>query len=74
MITKKIWWNFTFKVDSKWGAWNGNYSYKESEMARLLIMSIILTPFSFVIDIITFPIQLIYRIALKKVRKIRRNK
>ena len=71
MITKKMWWLFEFNVNSKWGAWNQNYSYRESKMAWLLIRNILLTPFTLILDIITFPIQLIYRIALKKVRKLR---
>lgn len=71
MITKKMWWLFEFNVNSKWGAWNNNYTYRESEMAWLLIRNILLTPFTLILDIITFPIQLIYRIALKKVKKLR---
>ena len=71
MITKKMWWLFEFNVNSKWGAWNQNYSYRENKMAWLLIRNILLTPFTLILDIITFPIQFIYRIALKKVRKLR---
>lgn len=71
MITKKMWWLFEFDVNSKWGAWNQNYSYRESKMAWLLIINVLLTPFALILDIITFPIQLIYLIALKKVRKLR---
>ena len=71
MITKKMWWLFEFNVNSKWGAWNNNYTYRESKMAWLLIINILLTPFTLILDIMTFPIQLIYRIALKKVRKLR---
>ena len=71
MITKEMWWLFGFKVNSKWGAWSQNYSYRESKMAWLLIINILLTPFTLILDIMTFPIQLIYRIALKKVRKLR---
>ena len=71
MITKKMWWLFEFKVNSKWGVWSQNYSYKESKMAWLLIRNILLTPFTLILDIITFPIQLIYCIALKIVRKLR---
>jgi hypothetical protein len=66
-----MWWLFEFDVNSKWGAWNQNYSYKESKMAWLLIINVLLTPFTLILDIITFPIQLIYLIALKKVRKLR---
>ena len=71
MITKKMWWLFEFKVNSKWGEWNQNYSYRENKMAWLLIINILLTPFTLILDIMTFPIQIIYRIALKKVRKLR---
>ena len=71
MITKKMWWLFEFKVNSKWGAWNQNDSYRENKMAWLLIKNILLTPFTLILDIITFPMQLIYRIALKIVRKLR---
>ena len=71
MITKKMWWLFEFNVNSKWGAWNNNYTYRENKMAWLLIRNILLTPFTLILDIITFPIQLTYRIALKKVRKLR---
>ena len=71
MITKKMWWLFEFKVNSKWGSWNQHYSYRENKMAWLLIRNILLTPFTLILDIITFPIQLTYRIALKKVRKLR---
>lgn len=71
MITKKMWWLFEFKVNSKWGTRNQNYSYRENKMAWLLIRNILLTPFTLILDIMTFPIQLIYRIALKKVRKLR---
>ena len=71
MITKKMWWLFEFKLNSKWGAWNQNYSYRENKMACLLIRNILLTPFTLILDIITFPMQLIYLIALKIVRKLR---
>ena len=71
MITKKMWWLFEFNVNSKWGSWNNNYTYRENKMALLLIRNILLTPFTLILDIITFPIQLIYRIALKKIRKLR---
>ena len=71
MITKKMWCLFEFKVNSKWGVWNQNYSYRESKIAWLLIRNILLTPFTLILDIITFPTQLIYRIALNKVRKLR---
>ena len=73
MITKSLWWSFEFKVKSKWG-WNKpNYSYGESNMAWLLLGTILGTPFTIILDILTLPIQIIYRMCLKKVRKIREN-
>lgn len=71
MITKKMWWNFEFKVKSKWGAWNSNYTYEESKMALLLLCTILGTPFTIILDILTLPIQIIYRMCLKKIKKIR---
>jgi len=72
MITRSLWQVFTFKVNSKWGIWNSNYSYSESEIAWLLIRNVLLTPFTIILDITTLPIQIIYWICLKIIKKIRR--
>ena len=69
MITRDIWWNFRFKATYRDGSYN--YSFKESELAWLLLRTILGTPFTIILDILTLPIQIIYRMCIKKVRKIR---
>jgi len=69
VITRDIWWNFEFKVTCTDGSYN--YSYKERELAWLLLGTILGTPFAIILDILTLPIQIIYCICEKKVRKIR---
>lgn len=68
MITRELWWNFEFKATYSFG---GIYSYKESEVVWLLIGTILGTPVTIVLDIASLPIQIIYYICLKKIRKIR---
>lgn len=63
MFTSGIWWDFEFKVKLS--------CYRERELAWLLLGTILGTPFTIILDILTLPIQLIYKIALKKIRKLR---
>ena len=69
MMTSGLWWNFEFKAT--W-CFNGIYSYKENEAAWLLIGTILGTPITIIFDIVTLPIQIIYYLSLKKIRKIRK--
>lgn len=69
MITRDIWWDFEFKATCRDGAYN--YSYRESEIAYLLLATILFTPVTIILDILTFPIQIIYCLCKKMVRKIR---
>jgi len=71
MITKLNWEEFKehFNAQTPYG----KYKYDNSEITRDLLLSIFITPFTIVIDILIFPIQIIYLMCLKIINKIRRN-
>ena len=70
MLTKDLWDEFEFQLNNKW---MGNYAYSSSKMAWLLLVVILLTPLAIAIDIICLPIEIIYCISYKIVRKLRKR-
>lgn len=70
MLTKGLWDEFEFQLNNKW---MGNYAYSSSKMAWLLLVVILLTPLAIAIDIICLPIEIIYCISYKIVRKLRKR-
>lgn len=69
MLTSRLWWDFEFKLKCCFN--NNNYTYRENDMAWLLLGTILGTPFTIILDILTLPIQIVYQICLKIVKKLR---
>lgn len=70
MLTKGLWEEFKFQLNNKW---MGSYAHSSSKIAWLLLVVILLTPIAIALDIITLPIQILYRISYKIVRKLRKR-
>ena len=70
MLTKDLWDEFEFQLNNKW---MGIYAYSSSKMSWLLLVVILLTPLAIAIDIICLPIEIIYCISYKIVRKLRKR-
>lgn len=70
MLTKSLWDEFKFQLNNKW---MGSYAYSSSKIAWLLLVVILLTPLAIAIDIICLPIEIIYCISYKIVRKLRKR-
>ena len=70
MLTKCLWEEFEFSLKDKW---LGTYTYSSSKVAWLLLVAILLTPLAIAIDIICLPIEIIYCISYKIVRKLRKR-
>ena len=71
MITKFLWEDFKYNLkDKKCGVFN--YEVETYKMAWILLVSILLTPVSIVLDILVFPIEIMYYLCLRKIRKLRR--
>lgn len=70
MLTKSLWDEFEFQLNNKW---MGNYAYSSSKMAWLLLVVILITPLTIAVDIIALPIEIIYFISYKIVRKLRKR-
>lgn len=70
MLTKGLWDEFEFQLNNKW---MGNYAYSSSKMAWLLLVVILITPLTIAVDIIALPIEIIYFISYKIVRKLRKR-
>ena len=58
-------------IKGLWDEWMGNYAHSSSKMAWLLLVVILLTPLAIAIDIIGLPIEILYCISYKIIRKIR---
>lgn len=69
-FTKEIWWDFEFKATHYRGE-NCVFPYEEEKLVWLLLATILGTPFAIILDIITLPMQIIYYVCLKTIRKIR---
>lgn len=75
MITYGIWEDFEFKVNYKKGQYyNYAYEYEDNYVAWLLLGTIAFTLISLVLDLLFSPIEIIYLICRKVVKKIRREK
>ena len=70
MLNKGLWDEFEFQLNNKW---MGNYAYSSSKMAWLLLVVILITPLAIAVDIIALPIEIIYFISYKIVRKLRKR-
>lgn len=71
MITKVLWEEFKYNLkDKKYGGFN--YEVETYKMAWILLGSILLTPLSIVLDILVLPIEIMYYLCLRKIRKLRR--
>lgn len=66
MLTKGMWEEFIY--DYKW------IYYNNSDIAKKLLLSIVLTPFTILSDIVCLPIEIIYLITLKIINKKRDDK
>jgi len=70
MITKQNWKEFKehFNAQTPYR----KYKYNNNEIAKDLLLSISITPFTIILDILSLPIQIIYLICLKIIKRIRR--
>lgn len=74
MITKSMWCGWKNDVTRTYSLlYNDRFSHDESYMAWLLILFVGLTPIVLMVDLIALPIEIIYFIALKIVRRVRNN-
>ena len=69
MITKELWKEFKQNFNSQTPY--GKYKYTHSEITQVLLLSIFLSPVAIVLDILFFPIEVIYLICLKMIERIR---
>ena len=66
MLIKQLW--EEFKVDFEYQNY-GTYGYSNKEIVNILLLSIFLTPFCLFIDILFSPLELIYLLLLKNIKK-----
>ena len=71
MLTKKIWQDFH---DDLTNSYMGCYIFSNQSMAKQLLLSILLTPVILLLDILFLPLELIYLLLLKIIKKIRLNR
>lgn len=67
MLIKQLW--KEFKTDFEYQNAYGKYGYSNKEMVNILLLSIFLTPFCLFLDILFFPLELIYLSLLKIIEK-----
>lgn len=67
MLIKQLW--KEFKADFEYQNAYGKYGYSNKEIVSILLLSIFLTPFCLFIDILFFPLELIYLLLLKIIEK-----
>ena len=67
MLIKQLW--KEFKADFKYQDAYGKYFYSSKEMVIILLLSIFLTPFCLFFDILFSPLELIYLLLLKIIKK-----
>ena len=69
MLTSRIWWDFQF--DLKYKAYNG-YCVEDNKIAWKLLLTILGTPFTIILDILFAPVEIIYYVCLRIVKKLRK--
>lgn len=67
MLIKQLW--KEFKADFECQNAYGKYWYSNKEIVNILLLSIFLTPFCLFFDILFFPLELIYLLLLKIIKK-----
>jgi hypothetical protein len=67
MLIKQLW--KEFKADFEYQNAYGKYGYSNKEIVNILLLSIFLTPFCLFLDILFSPLELIYLLLLKIIKK-----
>ncbi len=67
MLIKQLW--KEFKVDFKYQNACGKYGYSNEKIVNILLLSIFLTPSCLFLDILFSPLELIYLLLLKIIKK-----
>lgn len=71
MLVKWVWHDFILSLYRE--SVFGGYFYSDIEIALLLIIVLIITPIVLLLDIIILPLEILYWLLLKFVRKLRRG-
>lgn len=71
MLVKWIWHQFMLCLHEK--NWRYSYVFSDVELVLLLIIIIIMTPILLLLDIIILPLEVLFWLLLKFVRKLRRG-
>lgn len=67
MLTKQLWKELEFEAGLQNN--NGRYVYSDTEIAMVLVLVVFLIPFCLFIDIALCPLELLYLVLLKIIKK-----
>ena len=67
MLTKQLWKELEFEAGLQYN--NGRYVYSDTEIAMVLVLVVFLIPFCLFIDILLCPLELLYLVLLKIIKK-----
>lgn len=69
MLIKQLWKELGIETDFEYQNAYGKYRYSNKKIVNILLLSIFLTPFCLFLDILFFPLELIYLLLLKIIKK-----